>query len=145
MRLFFTSVILLLVLFLALRRGGEPERYVAIALVLALGVSVTNRLVFGNPTFRGFQPILFTLECGSLVSFGFIALLANRVWPLWVAALQLLVVVAHIAKLVGIGGLAGVYWAMTTVPSYLQVVVLLIGIGAHTRRIKSVGDYLDWR
>lgn len=145
MRLFLTSVILLLVLFLALRRGGEPERYVSITLVIALVISVTNRSVFGSPTFQGFQPILFTLECSVLVSFVTIALLANRVWPLWVAALQLLVVTAHVAKLLGIGGLAGVYWAMTTVPSYLQIIALLLGIRAHLERLRLVGDYPDWQ
>jgi len=145
MRLFLTGVALLCVCILSYRKGGGPERYVAITLVVFFCVGLINRAIQGTPAFMEFQTSLFVLECLTLASFLFTALKANRVWPLWISALQLLIVSAHVAAFLGVPGVPVVYWGMTALPSYLQVAVLMIGIRSHVRRFRMDGAYPDWR
>ena len=145
MRFWLTEVALLLLLALALQRGGQPEKRAAIAYLCAFLYVPVTRILFGQPNFLNFDVPLFTADSVVLAVLVWIALRANRWWPLWASALQLIVVVAHLAKLAEIRGMAGVYWGMTTIPTYLQFFVLLGGIRAHHSRLQKIGPYPDWR
>jgi hypothetical protein len=44
-----------------------------------------------------------------------------------------------------VAGFNKAYWAISTVPGWLQMAVLLAGILAHARREARIGRYRDWR
>lgn len=145
MRSLLTIASLGLIFYLALRRGGGPERIVAVIFASSLVLEVSRHLLIGPISFRVFDPTLFVIETCALVGLVIIALRANRWWPLCVSAFQVLVVFTHLAKLFGLNGIAGVYWAMTTFPYYVQYLILLAGIYSHSRRVSTLGRYPDWR
>lgn len=145
MRFWLTEAVLLLLLALALSRGGQPERRIAIAFNALFFLSALADATFGASQFVKVALTNFFLDCLSLVALLLVALRANRWWPLWASALQLIVVVAHIAKAAEIRGMAGVYWGMTTIPTYIQFIILLAGIRTHVLRIQEIGRYPDWR
>lgn len=145
MRLWLTIATLGILLLLAFRRGGEPERVAATTFVLAHALGLSHRLLFGPTSYLDFHSVQFAIEIGVSVSLAHVAIRANRWWPLCASALQVLVVFAHFSKLVGLKGMVGVYWGMTTVPTYLQYLALLAGIYSHSRRVRRIGRYPDWR
>ena len=145
MRFWLTEAALLLLLALALRRGGQPEKWIAIALTVAFFLDTALHLILGHAGFRTFDSLIFVPDAGIFGVELWVALRANRWWPLCATALQLIVVIGHVAKLLQIKGLPEVYWGMTTLPLYLQLGVLLAGIYAHSNRVAARGPYPDWR
>jgi hypothetical protein len=129
----------------AFREGGKPEKAVASIYVIAFIFGILNRIFRGGAAFLELEPMFLGIEFGVLVGLTFVAIRANRWWPLCASALQLIVITTHTAKAIGIQGLPGVYWGMTTIPTYLQFGVLLLGIAAHFRRVRRIGLYPDWR
>lgn len=147
MRFWITVVIVALMLLLASRDGGAVERRIAKTFALAFVIDLASRLklIPGQTQFLEFDPVLFFVELAVLFTVIQTALRANRVWTLWASALQLLVVVSHLAKLVHYQGLAQVYWGMTTIPTYAEYMILLLGIYSHSRRVSRIGPYPEWR
>ena len=80
----------------------------------------------------------------TLVAVTWVALRANRVWPLVVASFQLLVVFAHLSVLIS-SGWDQVYWGMMLASNYSELIVTAIGSVCHHRRQKLVGRYRSWR
>ena len=74
-----------------------------------------------------------------------IAVHANRNYPLFMAALQLLVVSAHVARglIEAIAPIA--YAVMVIAPGWLQLLLLATGLARHLRRKRRYGAYRDWR
>ncbi len=74
-----------------------------------------------------------------------VALHANRIYPLWFAAIQLLAVFAHLARALAVDILPVAYAIMFIAPSYLQIVILAVGLWRHHRRGRRYGPYRPWR
>ena len=129
----------------AARKGDEPERLVAIVLGTGFLLDFPNHLLFGDPTWFEVNPGHFVIDLWVLLTVTWVALKANRGWPLWVSAMQLIVVMAHIAKLFEIDEARLSYWVMTQVPTLAQQVVLIIGTHAHALRERRIGAYAAWR
>jgi uncharacterized membrane protein len=85
------------------------------------------------------------LDGGELAAIVWLALNANRTWPLWAAAAQVICVSGHIALLIEPHGMRRAYWAMTQLPQYIQLGALLLGATAHARRVRLMGRYRSWR
>ena len=75
----------------------------------------------------------------------FVALNANRNYPLFVAALQLLVMAAHVSRglIEAISPIA--YIVMVVGPGWVQLIVLALGLARHTWRQRLYGPYREWR
>ncbi|WP_275227447.1 hypothetical protein [Novosphingobium album (ex Liu et al. 2023)] len=136
-------MMVILVLF-AMRRGSGPERCVAAILSASLLFSLIRVMLRGPDDFTGLDPILVTIDFAVFAGVLWVALRANRVWPLVIAAMQLIVLLAHGYTLLKIGA-NQVYWAMMAFPQYIQMVALGIGIFCHLLRRARVGRYRDWR
>jgi hypothetical protein len=136
--------VLAAVAFLAVARGGPPERLAAAIIVCWIMADLTYHLVFGPSGFRRVDPVHLVLDGGELVAIVWLALRANRMWPLWAAAAQLICVSGHLALFVE-PGMTQAYWAMTQLPQYIQLVALLCGAVAHARRYQRIGPYRSWR
>jgi hypothetical protein len=130
---------------LAYRRGGPPERFAAVLIVGWVVTDAIYHLLFGPSGFDKVDPVHLVLDGGELVAILWLALNANRSWPLWAAAAQVICVSGHIAGLIEPGGMRRAYWAMTQLPQYIQLTALLVGATAHARRVRLMGRYRSWR
>jgi hypothetical protein len=131
--------------FVAVARGGPPERLAAGIIVCWIIADVSYHLVFGPSGFDRVDPVHLVLDGGELLAIVWLALRANRMWPLWAAAAQLICVSGHIAIFVSPEGMRRAYWAMTQLPPYVQLIALLCGALAHARRQDRIGPYRSWR
>ena len=130
---------------LAFRRGGPPERFAAAVIVAWVLTDATYHLLFGPSGFDLVDPVHVILDGAELVAIMWLALRANRMWPLWAAAAQLICVSSHLVAFVEPGGMRRAYWAMTQLPQYIQLFALVLGAVAHTRRLERLGPYRSWR
>ncbi len=129
----------------AARKGDEPERLVAIVLAAAFLLDIPNHLIFGDPTWFEVNPGHFVIDLWTCLTLTWVALYANRGWPLWISATQMIVMIAHLAKLLEIDEARRSYWMMTQVPSTAQFLLLIAGTWAHAARQRRIGRYAAWR
>jgi hypothetical protein len=131
----------------ALVWGGGPERIVALTWLLFFEVAT-----FLHGTLLGNIRQLDTIDwyfAGADTIAGIIflatALYANRNYTLWIAAMQLLAMVAHVSR-----GLTEIitpiaYAVMIIAPGWFQLLFLGAGLMRHVMRKRAYGDYRDWR
>lgn len=131
--------------FAAVVQGGPPERLAAGIIVCWIITDALYHLVFGPSGFDRVDPVHLVLDGGELVAIVWLALRANRIWPLWAAAAQLICVSGHLAVLVSPEGMRRAYWALTQLPQYIQLMALMLGVVAHARRLERIGPYRSWR
>jgi uncharacterized membrane protein len=132
-------------LLVAFRKGAAPERLAAAIIGTWMGVDVSYHMLFGPSGFDRVDPVHLILDTVVLVAITTIALRANRIWPLWAAAAQLICVTGHLAIVVQPEGIRRAYWAMTQIPPFIQLFALLLGAAAHSRRKRRWGPYRSWR
>ena len=132
-------------LLMAYLRGGPPERMAAAIIVTWVVSDVTYSVIFGPSSFVRVDPARVVLDAGELAAITWLALRANRMWPLWAAAAQLICVSGHVAAFVEPGGMRRAYWALTQLPAYIQLIALVCGAVAHARRFERIGPYRSWR
>ena len=130
---------------LALRKGDEPEQLTALVMMTGLFGDSINHWLFGTPNFFTINPGHIVLDGWMLIVMVWVALYANRGWPLWVGALQMIVMAGHLSKLIDIAEIRRGYWAMVAVPGYIQLITLWIGLASHIRRVERIGNYAAWR
>jgi hypothetical protein len=136
---------LLLTVAAAYRWGAGPERACATSLLFLAVIDWPYHWLVG----RG--AILSTIDVGhlimDLVTWSLLyatAMKANRIYTLWIAAFQLIMVLSHFARgSVAIAPLA--YAIMNFAPSYAQIMTLCLGIHSHHKRAKQYGSYRSWR
>lgn len=138
-------ILALLLVVVATRFGSVPERMMAWSLLLLDALDHANHWLFGPTDFVRVDPGHLVISSLGLAIMLWIGLRANRVWPLPICSLQLITVSGHLAVLAAVPGINVVYWAMNVVPGWLQFMIVVIGIAAHTRRHARLGPYRDWR
>ena len=139
------SSIALMIYFLAVWRGGAPERVAGGVLLVVFVADEIHASLAGRVSFQQFEPFLFVTDLLQLLVFTWLSLRANRMWPLVPAALKLVAVIGHLAALLLHSGGKLAYWAMVEPPAVLSIVVLACGLTAHWRRQRRIGPYPDWR
>lgn len=130
-------------LFYALARGGWPERLGILNLVAnsLLTVAVASPLAH---RFAGVEADAVFVDLVALVGFVTLALMTNRNWALWTSALQLLVVVAHLARYLDPTMMPRGYGFIMAVWSYPQIVLIGFGVNDHRGRVMGqIGG--SWR
>jgi len=118
---------------------------VAIILTATFVFDLANHMLFGDPTWFEVNPGHFVIDTWAFLTLTWVALKANRGWPMVLSATALMVVVAHFTKLFEIDEARRSYWVMTQVPPLLQLVVLIVGTAAHAARQQRIGRYMPWR
>ena len=131
--------------FYALWRGGPPERTAAKVVIVWLMTDVTYHLIFGKSGFVEVDPAHLVIDGAELVAITWLALQANRVWPIWAAAAQVMTFTGHLVVMIAPGGVDRAYWAMTQLPPYIQLFALVCGAAFHDRRLQRIGPYRSWR
>jgi len=127
--------------------GAGPERAIAaVWMILFEGISRVYRGVWAIG-YQLEQVDLFYAFMDSAACFFWvaIALNANRNYPLVIAAFQVLVVAAHLARglIETISPIA--YATMVIAPGWFQLVVLALGLMRHVQRQRRYGPYREWR
>lgn len=141
------QVSLVVLLFLAsLWRGATPERIVASTFI---GMWLLDR-AYHLAAAKGL--FLLGVDLGHLVidiaAFGTmltVALQANRLYPIWLTALQLVAALSHFIRAVDPTEMSGVYSIFIVAPSYLQIPSFAVGLLLHLRREKMRGPYPSWQ
>lgn len=143
--LWIPRIALIVTVLFAARRGGEPERLVAAVLFATFALDVANHSWFGDPDWFAVNPGHVVIDTWAFVSLLWIALRANRGWPLWVGSGQVIVILGHVAKVWELDMVRWAYWVMTQVPFLFQLFFLVLGTLAHVARLRRVGRYDCWR
>lgn len=125
---------MLLVSGFALWRGGRPERWVALANLLAW---ILTPLAYRN-TLIDPQWGVFLVDAGFLVLLAGLAMTTDRNWLLFAAAFQLLAVMTHIAIAVDRGVRTLAYFRGLVIWSYLVLAALAVGAWMFRRDRRGV-------
>lgn len=145
-RFWLQAIIFGLLALSAWRWGGGPERILAGVLIwFSLGDTLNHWLFEVETHYMTVDTGHMVIDLVALaVSFA-VALRANRLYPLWFAAFQLLAMMAHLARDVAQEASPIAYLIMYIGPSYCQIIVLALGIWCHRRRVLRYGPYRSWR
>lgn len=108
----------------AFLKGDEPERIGAGAYLLGWFASL---LVQTDGELYDMQWAMFALDFIMLVIFGALAWKAQRAWPIWACALQLLAVMSHLMILVDLRTPVASFYTVLNIASYGILLALAIG------------------
>lgn len=125
----------------ALWRGGAPER---IAAALFAGAAAMTYLSMYAYAFRAISETYLLLDLGLFAAIAILSLWADRFWPIWVAALQLVVLAAHGVRASHPDLMPFVYYVATAKLAYPMILMLAIGTMRHRERLSRWGSDLDW-
>jgi hypothetical protein len=114
-------------------RGGAPERLVAVMLLVAMLATAEVPHVHATSYHTVYWAVL-RVDLSLFLAVTVIALLADRFWPMWIAALQLVAVMAHGVKGYDHAVLAIAYWLVVGKIAYLMLAVLIVGTARHYKR-----------
>ena len=131
----------------ALAWGGGPERAVALTwlIVFEIGLRLLPYFLGLRVEVASVDLWLMTGEVIACAVFVAVALYANRNYTLWIASLQVLATMAHLARgLVETVSLVA-YAVMIAVPGWVQLFLLAFGLTRHILRKRKYGQYRDWR
>lgn len=125
--------------------GAGPERLAASAIAAMFLLDIPNHLLFGDATWVSVDwghAVIDVLTAGLLVYCG---LYANRMYPLWLAAFQLISATSHLSRELSHGMAGQAYSIMIITPSYFELLILALGIHSHMQRKRAWGSYRSWR
>ncbi len=127
----------------ALACGGRPERVTAIMLFLA---SIATWLLPFDPStsfqsVESFELMIDLALMGGLIT---VALLANRFWPLWLAALHVLAIGIHGVRGFDAALMPWMYAAAGGKLAYPMIALLAMGVMRHRQRLARYGQDPDW-
>jgi len=136
MRMALFALLLFGCTFHALARGGRPEQIGAVTMFIGcfLTLAVNSPLTV---RYASVELAILAVDAAMLAIFLALALSSDRYWPLWVTALQLLVVLAHVAKLIDREMLRNGYGFVMAVWSYPQLLAIALGTRAHDRERRA--------
>jgi hypothetical protein len=126
----------------AVIRGGSPERLGTT--ILAVFSLLTATAIPDNTRFRFLESGVLVIDVLCLAAFVMLALRAERFWPLWVAALQLLGVASHGVKFSEPGLIPTTYAFMLAIWSYPMIALMIAGTARHQARLRKFGSDRSW-
>jgi hypothetical protein len=128
----------------AIWRGGPPERWAGIALLLAAASTILIHLP-RTAHFRSLEVELLIVDAALLAALSVIAIRSNRYWPLWITAIHATAVAVHLVKAANPSIVWPVYATAASVSSIPIQLILAWGTWRHLRRIKRHGSDPPWR
>lgn len=137
---------LIVVVVAAFRWGAGPERGTAAVFLYLLFADSAYHAIFGPGAELLKIDIGHALiDASAALAMAAIAVQANRMYTLWIAALQIIAVQSHVARDLesGISPLA--YAIVRYAPFYFQIVLLAVGTWLHRKRVRTFGSYRSWR
>lgn len=136
--------ITLLVIAFAVARGGQPEKWCAAIIGGEAAIDFLLLITIGARSFDEFDLSRIVLDGVAAALLIAISMRANRLYPLAIAAAQLVALIGSMAVLISGDGMSQAFWAMTQGPLFLQLPLLAGGTIAHTLRLSRIGPYNCW-
>lgn len=142
-RLIIFYTVLLIVSGYAARRGGAPERWMACLYVAAAIASHAIVLLHGSDYA---MVDAFRLGVDAALLLGMMAIMAraDRFWPIYCTAFQVLAVTTHGVRMFDPLIIPSVYYRSTAWLAYPTQFLLFTGILRHHRRTASGVEEADW-
>ncbi|HIV76324.1 MAG TPA: hypothetical protein H9899_02245 [Candidatus Sphingomonas excrementigallinarum] len=137
------NLIQALVCLYALTMGGWPERATAVILLFASVATIVLRFD-PSTSFHSVETLELVIDLTLMFGLMAIALLANRFWPLWLAALHLLAVGIHGVKGLDPMLVPWMYAAAGGKLAYPMLLLLAAGVMRHRWRLARYGSDPDW-
>ncbi|HTN13371.1 MAG TPA: hypothetical protein VL094_01045 [Sphingomonadaceae bacterium] len=127
-------------------KGGTPERLGAMLMGLRYGLVDPAYHAFLAPArFDVLEPGHAAMDIALFLAMAWLALRANRIWPLCMCACALVALVGHFVVLIGFRGQQLAYWGMTQIPLFLELTCIVAGTISHRLRLNHYGPYRNWR
>ena len=125
----------------AFRRGGKPERQVALILwgMVAFDQAY-HLLVRSEGIYVAVDPFHTFNDLWALVAIFAVALTANRFWTLWLASLQVIATLSHFLRSIESEMLTIVYAVIIRFPFWLQMAILVWGTWNYDRRKRRAAE-----
>lgn len=138
--------LLLIALIVTFRIGAWPERLSATAIAGMTLVDLAYHQTFasGIVSIRAY-PFHLGLDLAGFAALLAIALQANRIYPLWLTAFQLISVLIHLLREVDPEVQPAAYVTLYVLPYYAMILTLLGGTVKHRIQEHRSGRYRSWR
>lgn len=134
-------VLLILVTAYAVRRGGKPERNAAFILVgLPLADLLYHTLSGEQGSYHAVDLVHAAIDLAALAAIVWLAIRADRFWTLWLGALQLIAVLAHLIRLLEVGMHPVAYAIFIRGPFWGQMILVALGTWLHARRKRQAAE-----
>jgi len=131
---------------LALRRGAAPERLCAGILFAMVPASLLGTTFFkaaSHYNHLNYSDLL--ADVVAFIGLTWVALRANRVYPLWLGGAQMIALTGHLARITSLHVDGTAYAIMGRMPLYIEIVAMSLGMAFHMRRTRTIGNYPSWR
>lgn len=123
--------------------GGAPERIGSLIFVSA-AILTTAALSAPAARWGAVEIGAFAVDVAMLLALVALALFAERLWPLWVTALQLIGAAGHAVKLVDPEVIREAYAFAMAFWSYPMLALLVFGTWNHQRQLTRFGADKSW-
>jgi hypothetical protein len=126
----------------ALGWGGAPERIFALICLAAFALTLWAGTPFPHRFHHvelGLLLVDFAMFCGLYV----LSIFSTRFWPIWMTAMQGLVVLAHVMALMPEPSPFG-YQALEEFWAFPQLMLLIVAVRRHRRRLARNGTDPSW-
>ena len=131
---------------IALWRGAGPEKLATGTMVAMIGFDAIYHFAFpGGRDYAKIDLGHLAQDLIGFVSYGYLTLRANRLYPICMLGAQIFVMVSHLDRELVTAIPDLVYAWLIRLPSYLQVAAAATGLLLHIRRTRRVGPYRSWR
>jgi hypothetical protein len=127
----------------ALWRGGAPERIVAGLFLTAWVASIVGDFPFAARFFT-VAPAVLVIDGLLFAALLAVALRADRYWPMAVVSLQVIILLAHLMRVLDPELIRRVYSILINLPVYPQLLLLAAGAARHRQRLKRHGSDPSW-
>lgn len=133
--------LLALVTVYAVRRGGRPERSAAAVLVGIQVVDLLYHTLSGEQgSYHAVDLVHAAIDLAALAAIVWLAIRADRFWTLWLGALQLIAVLAHLIRLLEVGMHPVAYAIFIRGPFWGQMILVALGTWLHARRKRQAAE-----
>ncbi len=119
--------------------GGSPERLAAATMLVATALSFIVRRHQGHD-FSETEWTLFAIDFAVQLALVWLAVRADRFWPITAAGIHLSEILAHLAQMLTHRIDPGIYARAEVLGSYLVLGLILIGSLNHHRRRKRAAS-----
>lgn len=124
--------------------GGRPERVAMSAQLAAFALSLLV-MSFTWTSWQQFPVPLALIDVALAIGLTWLALRANRLWPILLAGMQFAAVFAHLAMTLSFPLPAAGYAIFVQLWGWPMLIVSAAGSYCHKRRVIKHGEESDWK
>jgi hypothetical protein len=128
----------------SLLRGAAPERLLTATLLMVAGFGVALHYLHASAGYATVWGNLI-IDAAAFGVIGAVALRANRVYPIWVGALQIVKLTSDIWRVWLVRPALSAHFVVDEAAIYLQLAIMALGLASHiARRQHQQNIYPDW-